>query len=98
MKNDQATQHAIQAAKDYLRGNGPWKDSEILVEEDDYLVTHFAKAIKEAERRGMERAAGIAKVAWLQGGLNSPLDADEAMTLCEGIAQAIRQAAKEQET
>jgi hypothetical protein len=55
----------------------------------------LAKARVEAERRGMERAAGIAKVAWLQGGLNSPLDADEAMALCEGIAQAIRQAAKE---
>lgn len=52
---DKLTQHALEAAKDYLRGNGPWKDSEIGITEDDYLVQCFAKAIREANRRGAER-------------------------------------------
>lgn len=54
---DKLTDAAIEAAKDYLRGNGPWKDSEIGITEDDYLVQCFAKAIQAAEQRGMERAA-----------------------------------------
>jgi hypothetical protein len=54
-KPETVTQEAIQAAKDYLRGNGPWKDSEIGITEDDYLVRCFAKAIQAAEQRGMER-------------------------------------------
>jgi hypothetical protein len=54
-KPEAVTQEAIQAAKDYLRGNGPWKDSEIGITENDYLVQCFAKAIQAAEQRGMER-------------------------------------------
>lgn len=62
---DQVTQHALEAAKDYLRGNGPWKDGEIGLTEDDYLVQCFAKAIRAAEQR--ERAATflfIREQAW----------------------------------
>ena len=62
---DQVTQHALEAAKDYLRGNGPWKDGEIGITEDDYLVQCFAKAIREAKRQ--ERAATflfIREQAW----------------------------------
>lgn len=59
------------------------------------LARHLDEAIQAAEQRGMERErerdVGIAKTAWLQGGLNSPLDADEAQNLCEIIAQTIRQ-------
>ena len=59
------------------------------------LAQAFARHRIAAEQRGMERerarCAGIAKVAWLKGGLNSPIDADEAQNLCEIIAQAIRQ-------
>jgi Zn finger protein HypA/HybF involved in hydrogenase expression len=54
-KPEAVTQEAIQAAKDYLRGNGPWKDSEIGITEDDYLVQCFGKAIQAAEQRGKER-------------------------------------------
>jgi len=63
--------------------------------DESTIVQAFARHRIAAEQRGMERererCAGIAKVAWLKGGLNSPIDADEAQNLCEIIAQAIRQ-------
>jgi hypothetical protein len=53
-------QEAIQAAKEYLQGTGPWKLDEIGIGADDYLVRCFAKAIAAAEARGMEKAANVA--------------------------------------
>jgi hypothetical protein len=86
-KPEAVTQEAIQAAKDYLRGNGPWKDSEIGITEDDYLVRCFAKAIQAAEQRGMERES--------ERCLREAEDADplgkDAFGRREIIAQAIRQ-------
>jgi hypothetical protein len=86
-KPEAVTQEAIQAAKEYLRGNGPWKDSEIGITEDDYLVRCFAKAIQAAEQRGMERererCAGVAEdmgAGWF----------DERTYAAQHIAQAIR--------
>jgi hypothetical protein len=61
-------QVAIQAAKEYLQGIGPWKLEEIGIGPDDYLVKCFAKAIIAAEARGMEKAARIAE----QWNENSP--------------------------
>ena len=49
---------ALQNAKEYLQGSGPWKLDEIGITADDYLVRCFAKAIREGlERKGDPKAA-----------------------------------------
>jgi len=66
------------------------------INEISLAVTAFRNRLwNDAEQRGMERerdrCAGVAKVAWLKGGLNLPIDADEAQNLCEIIERDIRQ-------
>ena len=48
-------QSARKAATDYLRGSGPWKDTEIgLLPEDDYLVQSFVSFGEQAIRQFLQ--------------------------------------------
>ena len=46
--DDDIERIALQNAKEYLQGVGPWKLDEIGITSDDYLVKCFVKAIREA--------------------------------------------------
>ena len=46
---DAITEKAIQAAKEYLQGAGPWKIDEIGIDENDPLVKCIEKAIRESQ-------------------------------------------------
>lgn len=50
---------ALAAAKEYLQGAGPWKIDEIGIDENDYLVGCFHKAIIAAEAAQRERDAQL---------------------------------------
>jgi len=53
-------------------------------------VKAIARALEAADKAATERAAKIAKVAWLTCDFGSIADADTMNDLCEHIAAAIR--------